>query len=168
MAAFYDNLAATFGIEKTMEIAEAAATWIQKKKDEMYLAEIFVLAEKDKRENEEKLRRQNIVSEIISAKRILSAHMDIPMIITKYFDINSSNGSGPNKEHVLNLKKAISSLSDDKGNTWTPNQVIEYMKSVMKIPHFNGGVNNDRVISLKDNLTWVLAKMFAAGEVRIS
>lgn len=31
---FYDALATTFGLEKTMEIAAAAATWLQMKNDE--------------------------------------------------------------------------------------------------------------------------------------
>ena len=155
MAAFYDNLAAMVGDEKAMEIAKAGPAYI-------------ALVEKEKRDKEEKLHKQKIISEIISGKRIPSSYMDIPMTITKDFDMNSPNGSGPNKDHVLYLKKAIVSLSGNHNKIWTSNQIIEYMKNIMKIPHFKGGVNNDRVISLKDNLSWVLAKMFAAGEVTVA
>jgi len=41
MSAFYDNLATTFGAEKTMEIAMEAAAWIEKKKNEAQLAKLF-------------------------------------------------------------------------------------------------------------------------------
>ena len=42
MAAFYENLAATFGIEKTMEIAEAGPAWIEKKKNDAQIAQLFM------------------------------------------------------------------------------------------------------------------------------
>lgn len=142
-------MVATFGIQETINISEE---WIKKMKNN----------------NIAEQQRQKIRDEIIVSKRIAAGRMDTHMKITKDFDITSANGSGPNKEHVLDLKKAIHAVSEEKDNFWTPNQVIDHMKNFMNIHHFNGGINNERVISVKDNLSHCLAKMFASGEVQIA
>jgi len=158
MAAFYDNLAATFGIEKTMEIAEAAATWIQKNNDIDEMAQMLHIAEQ---------KRQKIVSEIIHNKKIKPHHMDTPMRITENFDSTSANRATFNKEHVILLKNSIYDVSQQNNNIFTPNQVLEHMENDLGIRHFHGG-QSGRLISLKGNLECHLAKMFRYKEVAVA